>query len=100
MEMGDTFAAIPTIVDDQSVAGLVESKFPGDFSGFQKQVAEERVVRRVGFVDPGDRFFGNDEDVGGGLRMNVGESECQVVLVEDLGGDLTGDNFLEQGHER
>ena len=54
------------------------------------------LVLRPG--DAGDRLFRHDEDVDGGLRADVAEGDADIVLVDDIGGDLAGDDAFEEGH--
>ena len=41
-------------------------------------------------------FFGNDEDVGGGLGVDVFEGEDVVVFVNFFGGDFTAEDAAEE----
>ena len=41
--------------------------------------------------------LGYDEEVHGRLRRDVPEGEALVVLVDDVGGDLLGDDLVEDG---
>src|ERR1700680_1520764 len=41
-------------------------------------------------------FFGDDEDVGGGLRVDVFEGEDVVVFVNFFGGDFSAENAAEE----
>jgi hypothetical protein len=63
-------------------------------------VTEQRLVARMRLADARDRFLGDDEDVRGRLRFDVVEGEHEVVFIDDLRRDLTGDEFLEEGHGR
>ena len=41
-------------------------------------------------------MFGNDEDVDGCLRIDISEREGQVVLINDVCGNLFADDFAEK----
>jgi hypothetical protein len=41
-------------------------------------------------------FFGDDEDVGGGLRVDVFEGEDVVVFVDFFGGDFATEDAAEE----
>lgn len=43
------------------------------------------------------RGFGNDEKMRRRLRNNVIEGETNVVFVNDVGGNLSADDFVEDG---
>jgi len=101
VEVGDGFAAILAVVDDQAEAGffLIEQvELCGDVAGDEEEVAEEVGVLVFGAADARDGFFWNDEDVDGSLWVDVVEGEGFVGFVDDGGGDFAGDDFLKDGH--
>ena len=98
VEMGDCFAAVGTVVDDEAVAGGGYVFAAGDVSGGEQEVAEEALIIGLGSSDAGDGFFRNDEDVNRGLRGNVAEGEALVIFEDDVGGDFAGDDFFEKRH--
>ena len=95
MEVGHGFAAVRTVVDDQSIAGLFQAQLRGDVSGSEQQMADDAVVFDSGFGDAGNRFLRDDQRVDGRLRFDVAEGQHQVVFVNDVGWNLTLDNLLE-----
>ncbi len=100
MEVGDAFAAVGTVVDHEaeSFFAAEDALRSGYFLGGEEEVAEEIAVFRGSFADPGDEFLGDDEDVDGRLGRDIAEGEAEVVFEDDVGGDLAGDDFFEQGH--
>lgn len=99
MEVGDGFAGVGAVVDDEAeAAGEVE--FFGDDAGGDEEVAELGFVGGRGFADAGYQFFGDNEEVDGGLGLDVVDDDAAVVLVFDLRGDFAVDDFLEEGFHR
>ena len=81
VEVVDGLAAIGAGVDDDAVA-VGEILPAGDFGGGGEEVAEEGCVVGSGMGQGGDVTLGDDEDVDGGLGVDVREGEGVVVLVE------------------
>ena len=100
MEVGDGFAAVGAVVDDEAIAGLVEFELAGDFLGGGEEMAEDGVVFGGYGGVAGVVLFGDEEDVDGGLGGNVTEGEDVVVLIDDVGWDLAIDDPFEDrfGH--
>jgi hypothetical protein len=98
VEMGDSFAAVGAVVDDEAIAGGGYIFATGDVGSGEQEVAEEALIIGLGSSDAGDSFFGNDEDVNRGLRGNVAEGEALVVFEDDVGGNFAGNDFFEKGH--
>jgi len=95
VEVVDGLAAIVAGVDDQAVA-VGEGVGAGEIGGDGGEMAEEGSVVRGGVGERGEVLLGDDEDVSGGLRVDVGEGEGEVVLVEAGGGDGAGDDLAEE----
>lgn len=94
--MRDGFAAVGTVVDHKAEA-FGEAQFLCQDAGGEQQVAERSLVGGRGFADARNEFFRDDEQVHGGLRLNVVEDDAEVVFVFDLRGDLAVDDALEDG---
>jgi hypothetical protein len=58
-------------------------------------MAEKISVRFACVVERGEVFAGNDENVDGRHRMNVGEGVAELVLKDGGGRDGTIGNFAE-----
>lgn len=63
------------------------------------QVAHHRLVPLVCLGQPRQAIphLGDDQKVDGRLGRNVAEGQRLVVLVDDIGWDLLGDDLVEQG---
>jgi hypothetical protein len=91
-------AAVGAGVDDEAVA-VGEVVLAGEVSGDVEEMAEGGFVVERGMGVAGDVVFGDDEEVGGGLGVDVCEGDGGVVFVEAGGGDFSGDDFAEEaGH--
>jgi len=97
MEVRDAFAAIGTVIDDESEARIVQAFLLSDGLRDKDQVAEEWFVDGLGGGNARDFLFGDDEDVNGCLRLDVMERQAAVVLVDDPGWNLAGDDAGENG---
>ena len=87
VEVGDGLAAVVAGVDDDAEA--VGEHALGERGRFFEEMAEEFGGC---FGDVGVVLLGNEQQVGGGLRVDVGEGDGVVVLVDGFDGDgVVGD---------
>ena len=98
MEVGDGFAAVGTVINDEAVAGGGYVFAAGDVGGGEEEVSKEALIIALGVSNAGDGFFGNDKDVDRGLGGDVAEGEALVIFEDDVGGDFARDDFFEKGH--
>ena len=99
MEMGDAFAGVGAVIDDEAVAGFVEAFFLGDVAGGEEEIAEDRGIVVAGGADAGDDALRDHENVHGGLRVDVANGEDVRVIADDFGGDFPGGDAFEEGHD-
>jgi len=99
VEMGDGLPSVRTVVDDETESGICEAFGSGDLSGGAEQMPEEFGVRRNGFRQARDHPLGNHEDVNRCPGGNIAEREAPAVLENNVGRNLSGDDFFEQRHE-
>jgi hypothetical protein len=95
MQVGDGFTGVWAGVDDQPIASFLEPSLQSNLSGFQQEVAQQRLVRRPGFGQAGDRLLGDDQDVHGGLRADIVKGEDLVIFINDPGRNLAVDDPLK-----
>lgn len=102
MKVGDGFAGMGAVVDDEAVAVFVEAELARDVRSFEKEVSENSLVFGGGFVDARNGFARDDKDVGGRGGADVAKRENLVVFVNDVSGDFAISDFLEQrlAHKR
>jgi hypothetical protein len=98
MEVGDGFAGMAPVIDDEAESGLDDSEFFGDEAAGVEEVAEQRFIVSGGFGDTRNGFFGNDQNVDGCLWIDVLEGGAEIILEYDVGRNLTGDDFFKEGH--
>lgn len=97
MQVGDGFAGIWPVIEDEAEAGGGEAELVGDLGGFEEEVAEELLVCGRGVGEARDGLFGDDQYVGRGLGLDVAKGQEEVVFINDGGRDFTGDDFFEEG---
>lgn len=99
VEVRNGFAGVGTIVDHEAETG-------GELEFFRDEIRDVKQVAEHGFVGGGrfrnarNQLLGDDEQVDGGLRLDVVEDEAEVVFVFDLGGNRAVDDALEDGFHR
>lgn len=96
MQVRHAFAGVRSMVDDEAEAAG-ESELACERSGGEQEVAQHGLVVGHGFAHAGYRFFRYDQQVNGGLRLNIVEGDANLIFVFDTGRDLAIDDFLEKG---
>jgi hypothetical protein len=89
---------LPTVgvtVSHHAVSALGYAQPAGDLLGCQKDVTDDGFVLRGEIVERGDVLLGDNQDVRRGVGVDVPESQADVVLKDDLGRDLSGNNLAE-----
>lgn len=95
MEVLDGLPAVDTGVEDESVA-IREALLHGDLRGGGDKLTQHGGVLGERVSGGGEVCLGDDEDVLGGLRVDVREREDGVVLVEAIDGDGAGCDLAEE----
>lgn len=95
MEMGNGFASILAVVDDEAVSAVCHTFLACHFGGCNQQVADYSRVFFAGFSHTSNGFAGNHQDVHWGLRGDVAECNAGLVAVENFGGDFLVADFLK-----
>jgi hypothetical protein len=98
MEMRDGFAAVRTVVDDQTKAGFLHSHQCSHLGCLQEQMPQQYRIRRCCLADAGDGLLRDEQHVHRRLGINVVKRQHEVVFVNNLCRNLAGDDFLEKGH--
>lgn len=98
MEVRDGFPAIASMVDDEAVSGFFHAFPAGDLARGQKELPEQFGIGVPRRPNAWDDALRHHQHVNGCLRMDVPEGQEFVGLMDDLGRDLAGDDFLEKGH--
>ncbi len=82
-------------VEDRAVS-LLDVALAGDLGGGEVAAADDFGVGGLGLFQSGKMFLGNNENVRGGLRVDVFEGEDVVVLVNFFGGDFAAEDAAEE----
>ena len=85
VKVGDGFAAIGAIIDNESIAGFFELAQASDLLGGDEEMSEEGMSFGGDSTMAGVMFFWNDKNVNGGLGGEVTEGEDVIILVENIG---------------
>ena len=95
MEMMHGLAAVVSGVDDDAIA--LGQLLPGDGGSSADEVAEDGLRSMGG---SGEVLTRDDEQVGWGFGVDVGEDDALVILKDVLHGDFAGGDFAEDavGH--
>ena len=99
VEVRNGFAGVGAVVNHEAEAGGKVEFFCDDVRD-REQVAEDGFVGGRGCGEAWNQLFGDDQQVHGGLRLDVVEDDAEVVFVFDLGGDFAVDDALEDGFHR
>ncbi len=89
VQVVDRLAAIPTLVYDQAVPGVLETKVTGDIRGHHEEMPGQRRARLIDFGDTTEVARGDYQDMGRRLRSQIMECDGVVVSMENLRGDFT-----------
>lgn len=93
--MGHGFAAVLSIVDDDSEATFFKAFLPGDLSNFGHHVAQKCGIIARCLCDSWNRLLWDQEQVHWRLRLDVAEAKAEVVFVGYRRRDFPGDDLLK-----
>lgn len=98
VKMIHALAALHAVVDDASESRVELLLLGHELSGIHEVTQNSLVfLRRLGETRQTGANLRNDQKVSLCLRVDVAESQRQVVLVNDGGGDFLGDDFIKDG---
>ena len=80
MEVGDRFAAVRTIIDDQPEAGFMKALLTGNLLRHVEQVAQKRFVGVGTGRDAGYLLLRDDKEMDRSLRIDVVERQTEGRL--------------------
>ena len=95
MEMVHRLAAILSGVDDHAIASiqLLPSR---NLCCHSHEVPQQRSVLGQRLRLRRDVLFGNNQQVRRRLRIDIGKTDAEFILMHSIGGDGSGDDFAEQ----
>jgi hypothetical protein len=98
VKMIHALAALHSVVDHASESRVELLLLGHELSGVHEMTQNSLVfLRRLGETRQTGANLWNDQKVSLCLRVDVAESQRQVVLVNDGGGDFLGDDFIKDG---
>lgn len=71
MQVGNGFASVRTIIEDQPKTGFCEPQLVGNFGGFEEEIAEDLLVLSASLGNARDRFLWDDKHMDWGLGFNI-----------------------------
>ncbi len=95
MQVEDRLSRAGTDIEDRAVS-LLDVALAGYLGGGEVATADDFGVGRLGFLQSREMFLGNDEDVCGGLRVDVFESKDVIVFVNFFRGNFAAEDAAEQ----
>jgi hypothetical protein len=96
VQVRDGFSGVAAAIDDGAEAACVDSALACDCGGGDKQVAEQCGIVRFCVAEACDDALGDDEDVDGGLRIDVFNGKALIVFEDDFRRDFSVGDFLKQ----
>jgi hypothetical protein len=95
MQVEDGLARSGADVVDRSVAALY-APLASQFGRHQLAITDQLRIRFLRFFEVYNVSLGDDEQVSGGLRIDVLENESLIIFVNFPGWHITGDNLAEE----
>jgi hypothetical protein len=96
VQVRDGFSGVASIVDHDSKATFRDPGFGGDFRHGAEHAAEQGGVSfAIGFGEARNAALRNEEEMHGGLRLDIAKGQKIVRFMDDIGWDLAGSDFFE-----
>ena len=99
MQVRHTFAGLAPMIDDDSVASILNFLAPGDGSRGKQQMPEEPGVFDGRLAKARNNGLRNDQDMDWRLGVAITDRNTLFILVDDLSGDLALNDAFEKCHE-
>jgi len=95
VEVEDGLSGAGADVEDGAVS-VLDVALAGNVGSGEVAAADDFCVGGLRLFQSGKMFFGDDEDVSWGLRVDVFEGEDMVVLVNFFGGNFAAEDAAEE----
>src|SRR4029077_2333305 len=95
VQMKNRLARAGAVVEHSAIPREQE-EFLGQLARRHLQLAEQRLVARLGVVQRGEMFLRAKENVRRRLRVDVFKGEHVVILIDELRGNLFRRDFAKQ----
>lgn len=100
MQMKHRLQSVCSVIDEHTIPVIGKALEACDFGGGEHEMAEKFLVCVLCEGHHGDASLGDDQEMNGGLRVNVTEGQHEFVLVDHVGGDFTREDLVEDGGRR
>ena len=94
VQVKDALPGLFAVIDDQTKIFFATQR-ARDLTGFEQQMPQYLLIVGGGVGDFRDGFFRDDQNVDGGLRVDVLERQTAIILIDDIGGYLARDDLAE-----
>src|SRR5574337_473593 len=99
VQMVNRLPALAITIDHQAEAPIRDPDLSCDPVRHQQEVSEQPIIGLVRIEKGREMLTGNNQDMNGGLRVNVFEGNRLLVLIDNLPRTLTiGDLTKETGY--
>jgi hypothetical protein len=95
VEMGNILARIPAGVEHDPVARLFQVFQTGDVLGLKQEASQQGGFLLRSFGQGGKMVLGDNQDVDGGLGLDVLEGQEDIVLIDHPGRYFPADDLAE-----
>jgi len=95
MQVEDRLPSTAARVGHQAITALIDLLLHRQLSGKQVQVTDQVAILSMDLVHRRNMFIGHDQDVNRSLGIVIPKGSQAVVLVEDIGGDIFGNDPAE-----
>src|SRR6218665_921657 len=95
MDVVNALAAILVAVHHHAITFFIHAQLFGECGGGGSELAEQGSFTRGDIIQRAVVLLGNDEDMGGGLRKKIVESDDAIILEGNLAGNFMLRNLAE-----
>ena len=97
MKVRNGFASVSSIVDHGSESIFRESLGSRDFTHLEHHMPERFLISRRCLRNSWNRTFRDEQEMGWRLRRDITEAKAEIVLIDNVGRNLTCDDFFKEG---
>jgi hypothetical protein len=96
VQVKDGLPGARPVVDHQA-EGIAHTQLLGHLASDQHQVPQQHLVIGGGVHQPGDAALGDHQYMDRCLGVNIVDRDAVLVLIEEITGNFTADDFAEYG---
>ena len=95
MDVVNLLSAVAVGVHDQTIAIFGNTFLLSNFCRYGDHASQRLLMLSRHVVHSWNEDIWNDQNMRWRLRRNIAKRRYQIILVDDIGGDLTTNNFAE-----